>query len=330
MRRNLRDLGFKQSEFEARLTPLAEPRASGIDALELLFSPNPGEPLKPLRAIASSGEISRLMLAIKSSLAAQDAIPLLVFDEIDANVGGEIANAVGAKMRALASEHQVLCITHLPQVAAAASTHFVVTKEVAEGRTHSALARSDGQSAARRDRAHARRQNRVRARARGDVVESVYDRSTFIVAADSRRQLLCQRTARRAEPPLMKAIVAREYGGPEVLKLEEVPRPEPKEHEMLVRVIASGVNPADPLIVSGRFAKEFGTHLPLTPGYDVAGVVEKTGAQVTKFKTGDRVLWLCVVRRRLGGICGARGRRSGDDSEGAHALSTRRRCRSAH
>ena len=139
VRRNLRDLGFKQSEFEARLTPASEPRASGTDTLELLFSPNPGEPLKPLRAIASSGEISRLMLAIKSSLAAQDAIPLLVFDEIDANVGGEIANAVGAKMRALASDHQVLCITHLPQVAAAATNHFVVTKEVTAGRTHSAL-----------------------------------------------------------------------------------------------------------------------------------------------------------------------------------------------
>jgi DNA repair protein RecN (Recombination protein N) len=79
------------------------------------------------------------MLAIKSSLAAQDAIPLLVFDEIDANVGGEIANAVGAKMRALAADHQVLCITHLPQVAAAAAAHFVVTKEVSKGRTHSEL-----------------------------------------------------------------------------------------------------------------------------------------------------------------------------------------------
>jgi DNA repair protein RecN (Recombination protein N) len=79
------------------------------------------------------------MLAVKSSLAAQDAIPLLVFDEIDANVGGEIANAVGAKMRALAADHQVLGITHLPQVAATASSHFVVTKEVSDGRTHSAL-----------------------------------------------------------------------------------------------------------------------------------------------------------------------------------------------
>ena len=146
IRANLRDLGFRQSEFEAKLTRLEEARASGFDALELLFSPNPGEPLKPLRTIASSGEISRLMLAIKSSLAAQDAIPLLVFDEIDANVGGEIANAVGTKMRKLAGDHQVLCITHLPQVAATAATQFVVTKEVHGGRTHSRLTEVKGKA----------------------------------------------------------------------------------------------------------------------------------------------------------------------------------------
>jgi len=146
IRRNLGDLGFRQSAFEVKLTRLEEPRASGFETVELLFSPNPGEPLKPLRTIASSGEISRLMLAIKSSLAAQDAIPLLVFDEIDANVGGEIANAVAAKMRTLAAEHQVLCITHLPQVAAVAATHFVVTKEVAKGRTHSQLAEVRGKA----------------------------------------------------------------------------------------------------------------------------------------------------------------------------------------
>ncbi|MCA1659448.1 MAG: DNA repair protein RecN [Verrucomicrobiaceae bacterium] len=146
IRANLRDLGFRQSEFETKLIALEEARATGFDAVELLFSPNPGEPLKPLRSIASSGEISRLMLAIKSSLAAQDAIPLLVFDEIDANVGGEIANAVGARMRKLAADHQVLCITHLPQVAAAASTQFVVTKEVTGGRTHSRLAEVSGKA----------------------------------------------------------------------------------------------------------------------------------------------------------------------------------------
>ncbi|OLB02432.1 MAG: DNA repair protein RecN [Verrucomicrobia bacterium 13_2_20CM_54_12] len=139
IRRNLRDLGFRQSEFEAKLIPLDEPRPNGFDSVELLFSPNPGEPLKSLRAIASSGEISRLMLAIKSALAAHDAIPLLVFDEIDTNVGGEIAHAVGAKMQTLGRDHQVICITHLPQVAATASSHFVVTKDVARGRTFSNL-----------------------------------------------------------------------------------------------------------------------------------------------------------------------------------------------
>src|SRR2546423_13471528 len=139
IRRNLRDLGFRQSEFEAKLIPLDEPRPNGFDSVELLFSPNPGEPLKSLRAIASSGEISRLMLAIKSALAAHDAIPLLVFDEIDTNVGGEIAHAVGAKMQTLGRDHQVICITHLAPVAAAASSHFVVTKEVVSGRTFSSL-----------------------------------------------------------------------------------------------------------------------------------------------------------------------------------------------
>ena len=92
-----------------------------------------------------------------------------------------------------------------------------------------------------------------------------------------------------AEIPLMKAVVAHEYGAPEVLKLEEVPRPEPKENEALVRVIASGVNPADPLTLSGKYAREFGTHLPLIPGYEIAGVVEKTGANVTKLKVGEAV-----------------------------------------
>jgi DNA repair protein RecN (Recombination protein N) len=146
IRRSLRDLGFRQSEFEANLSALEEPRSSGFDSVELLFSPNPGEPLKLLRAIASSGEISRLMLAIKSALAAHDAIPLLVFDEIDTNVGGEIAHAVGGKMQMLGRDHQVICITHLPQVAAAASSHFVVTKDVTRGRTFSNLREVTGKA----------------------------------------------------------------------------------------------------------------------------------------------------------------------------------------
>src|SRR5437870_3737236 len=94
---------------------------------------------------------------------------------------------------------------------------------------------------------------------------------------------------RADEKPMMKAVVAHEYGAPDVLKFEEVPRPEPKDDEALVRVIASGVNPADPLTLSGKYAKEFGTHLPLIPGYEIAGVVEKTGANIAKLKVADAV-----------------------------------------
>jgi NADPH:quinone reductase-like Zn-dependent oxidoreductase len=96
-------------------------------------------------------------------------------------------------------------------------------------------------------------------------------------------------TTLRAQTATMKAVIAHEYGSPEVLKLETIPVPRPKENEVLVRVVASGVNPADPLIVSGKFAREFGTHLPLIPGYDVAGVVEEVGAKVQRLKKGDAI-----------------------------------------
>lgn len=135
----LKDLGFKQSSFEAPLKALADPGPQGLEAVEFQFGPNPGEPLLPLRQIASSGEISRVMLAVKSALADQDATPLMVFDEIDANVGGEVARAVGRKMAALGTRHQVVAITHFPQVAATAAHHFVVEKEVTAGRTRSRL-----------------------------------------------------------------------------------------------------------------------------------------------------------------------------------------------
>ena len=97
-----------------------------------------------MRQIASSGEISRVMLAVKSALADQDATPLMVFDEIDANVGGEIARAVGEKMAALGERHQVIAITHFPQVAAVAAEHFVVDKQVEKGRTRSTMKKVDG------------------------------------------------------------------------------------------------------------------------------------------------------------------------------------------
>jgi DNA repair protein RecN (Recombination protein N) len=136
---HLKDLGFLRAEFGVQLLPLPAPAPGGLEAVEFLFAPNPGEPSKPLRAIASSGEISRVMLAVKSALAEQDTVPLLVFDEIDANVGGEIAHAVGTKMRALGGTRQVLCISHLPQVASKAHQQFVVSKEYIEGRTVSRL-----------------------------------------------------------------------------------------------------------------------------------------------------------------------------------------------
>lgn len=131
-------LGFRQSLFTVQLQP-AEPGPQGMDEIELLFGPNPGEPLKPLRLIASSGELARVMLALKSALARQDDTPLLVFDEIDANVGGEIARAVGMKMRELGQEHQVIAITHFPQVAALANHHYLISKATRDGRTTSGL-----------------------------------------------------------------------------------------------------------------------------------------------------------------------------------------------
>jgi DNA repair protein RecN (Recombination protein N) len=141
----LKDLGFKQSSFEVELSTLKDPSLHGLESCNFLFGPNPGEPLLPLRQIASSGEISRVMLAVKSSLAEQDATPLMVFDEIDANVGGEIARAVGKKMARLGQLHQVIAITHFPQVAATAAAHFVVEKEVIGGRTRSKLYPVEGE-----------------------------------------------------------------------------------------------------------------------------------------------------------------------------------------
>jgi DNA repair protein RecN (Recombination protein N) len=139
VRRHLGDLGFLKAGFEIQLTA-GDPAPDGLEAVEFVFAPNPGEPAQPLRSIASSGEISRVMLALKTALATQDEVPVLVFDEIDANVGGEVSHAVGAKMREIGACRQVLCITHLPQVASAAGAHFVVSKSVVGGRTISALA----------------------------------------------------------------------------------------------------------------------------------------------------------------------------------------------
>ena len=153
--KQLADLGFKQSRLDIALTTLAQDDLTqhatritlqGLDTIEFQFAPNPGEPARPLRAIASSGELARVMLALKTVLAAEDQIPVLVFDEVDANVGGETANAVGEKMQQIAHKRQVLCITHLPQVAAPASAHYVATKQVKAGRTISEITQLDGKA----------------------------------------------------------------------------------------------------------------------------------------------------------------------------------------
>jgi DNA repair protein RecN (Recombination protein N) len=134
----LSDLGFPHGAFAVDLQA-AEPGPSGLDAIEFTFAPNAGEPVRPLRAIASSGEISRVMLAVKAVLADHDSIPVLVFDEIDANVGGAMGTAIGTKLDTVGRHHQVLCITHLPQVAVFGKTHFAVVKEVVNGRTRTLI-----------------------------------------------------------------------------------------------------------------------------------------------------------------------------------------------
>jgi DNA repair protein RecN (Recombination protein N) len=140
----LRALGFNKALFQVDMTPAAKPGASGGDQIEFIFAPNLGEAARPLRAIASSGEMARVMLAVKTTLAEVDEIPILIFDEVDANVGGETAGQVGKKLRGLGRCHQVLCITHLPQVAAQGQSHFAVEKRVKQNRTLTELTRLEG------------------------------------------------------------------------------------------------------------------------------------------------------------------------------------------
>jgi DNA repair protein RecN (Recombination protein N) len=140
IQQQMKELGFAQSTFKIKMKP-CDPAPTGMDEVEYLFAPNPGEPEKPLKEIASSGEMARVMLALKTALADQDAIPVLVFDEVDANVGGEIGERVGEKLSGIGKNHQVLCITHLPQVASQARTHFLVLKKVEKGRTFTLIER---------------------------------------------------------------------------------------------------------------------------------------------------------------------------------------------
>jgi DNA repair protein RecN (Recombination protein N) len=129
-----------KAEPEALLKKL---RAEGLDRVEFMLSPNVGEELKPLSKIASGGELSRIMLAMKTILARTSSVETIVFDEVDSGIGGATAEVVGDKLRSLAKYHQILCITHLPQIASKGMTHFVVEKQVVEGRTATVISELD-------------------------------------------------------------------------------------------------------------------------------------------------------------------------------------------
>ncbi|MCH2388453.1 MAG: DNA repair protein RecN [Opitutales bacterium] len=130
----LLELGFKKGKCGLNLVKQLSLKSYGDALPELLFSPNVGESLKPLSKVASSGELARVMLALKTILANVDSVPVLVFDEVDANVGGEIGKMVGQRLKGIGANHQVICITHLPQVAALGDNHFVVEKDQSGGR----------------------------------------------------------------------------------------------------------------------------------------------------------------------------------------------------
>ena len=130
----LQDLGMNGAEFQISFSD-APLNTTGIDTLEFQLMANPGEPAKAMRQVASGGEISRIMLAIKSVFAETDAIPTLIFDEIDTGVGGVVANQIAKRLKSLALKHQTLCITHLSQIAAAGNAHYHVYKKTIKGKT---------------------------------------------------------------------------------------------------------------------------------------------------------------------------------------------------
>jgi len=136
---SLADLGMGKTKFEVGFTPEDPPGPRGAEKVEFLIAPNPGEPPKPLARIASGGELSRIMLALKTILAESDEIPTMIFDEIDSGVGGGAAQAVGEKLAALALGRQVLCVTHLARIASLADAHHFITKETVDGRTHTVV-----------------------------------------------------------------------------------------------------------------------------------------------------------------------------------------------
>ncbi len=140
------ELGMRGGRFVAELepSPADTPDPQGLERVEFLVSANPGQPPRPLRKVASGGELSRISLAIEVAALGLDSVPTMVFDEVDTGIGGGVAEVVGRKLRALGARRQVLCVTHLPQVAALAHRHYRVSKDVADGTTHSAVTPLDG------------------------------------------------------------------------------------------------------------------------------------------------------------------------------------------
>ncbi|BCA80284.1 DNA repair protein RecN [Desulfuromonas sp. AOP6] len=149
LEKELKELAMEKARFEMRLFPLAAPGPKGLERGEFYISANPGEEPKPLAWIASGGELSRIMLALKSVAPERDGVSTLVFDEVDAGVGGMAATAVGEKLRRVAQGLQVLCITHLPQVAAFGDRHYRVEKMQQSGRTFTALVPLEGEERVR-------------------------------------------------------------------------------------------------------------------------------------------------------------------------------------
>ena len=145
IKEGLNDLNFIDVEFSMEFSRLGHYTAGGFDEAEFLISTNPGEPLKPLGMVASGGELSRIMLAIKTVLADTDDIPTLIFDEIDTGISGRTAQKVSEKLAHIAGNHQVICITHLPQIAAMADCHYEIAKAVEEGRTATSIHRLTGE-----------------------------------------------------------------------------------------------------------------------------------------------------------------------------------------
>ncbi len=136
---SLLELNFLDVRFQIALKPRTEPNVKGLEDVEFMISTNPGEPLKPVAQVASGGELSRIMLAIKTVLAERDSIDTLIFDEIDSGISGKTAWRVSEKLGELGRAHQIICITHLPQIAAMADSHFLISKKVQEGSTVSGI-----------------------------------------------------------------------------------------------------------------------------------------------------------------------------------------------